>query len=108
MLCCCRPTANSRLPPDCWNEDETKALAWARVVGHLLLDGWMMMRRSDVVTDVMCVGAHSRLKQARKVKPLCVEFQSGTPGHDSGIKARAKASGVTWNFQASKLDTTIS
>jgi hypothetical protein len=32
------------------------------LVGCLLLDGWVMRRWSDVVTDEMSVGAHSRLK----------------------------------------------
>jgi hypothetical protein len=32
------------------------------VVGCLLLDGCVVTRRSDVVTDEMSVGAHSRLK----------------------------------------------
>ena len=39
------------------------------VVGCMLLDGWVMRRRSDVVTDEISVGAHSRLKWLQKVKP---------------------------------------
>ena len=93
MFCCCRSTANSRLLSDCCDEDWTKVAAWARIVtrcasrdkasctGCLLLDGWMMMRQSAVMTDERSIGVHfeagmSQQSESVQNGALGEEFQS--------------------------------